>query len=60
MRYAMLLFLLLPAAGQAYVSLRAWQLLPAAPALRIAVVALMTLAYGAPSSASARSRNISC
>lgn len=45
MRYAYLIFLLLPVAGQAYVSLRAWQLLPAVPALRITVVALMTLAF---------------
>lgn len=39
------IFLLLPIAGQYYVSLRVWQLLPAILPLRIAVVAAMTLAF---------------
>ena len=45
MRFAFLIFLLLPVAGQAYVCFRTWQLLPAIPALRIAVVALMVVAF---------------
>lgn len=39
------IFLILPIAGQYYVSLRVWQLLPAILPLRIAVVAAMTLAF---------------
>lgn len=45
MRFALLIFLLIPIAGQAYVSTRTWQLLPAIPALRIAVMALMLAAF---------------
>lgn len=45
MRFALFIFLLLPLAGQAYVSLRTWQLLPALPALRISVVSLMALCF---------------
>lgn len=45
MRFAFIIFLLLPIAGQAYVMLRTWQLLPAIPALRMAVVGLMALAF---------------
>lgn len=40
-----LIFLLLPLAGQIYISLRTWQLLPHVPLLRIAVVAIMALAF---------------
>ena len=45
MRFAFIIFLLLPIAGQAYVMLRTWQLLPAIPALRMAVMGLMALAF---------------
>ena len=45
MRFAFLIFLLLPVAGQVYVSMRTWQLLPAVPALRIAAVVVMALAF---------------
>lgn len=45
MRYFFLLFLLIPIAGQTYVSLRTWQVLPAILTLRIGVVALMALAF---------------
>ena len=40
-----LLLLLLPLAGQIYVSLRVWQLLPDLLLLRLAAVVLMTLAF---------------
>lgn len=40
-----IIFLLLPLAGQYYVSLRVWQLLPALLPLRIAVVAAMAVAF---------------
>ena len=39
------LFLLLPVAGQYYVSVRVWQLLPAIPLLRTSVVVLMALSF---------------
>ena len=39
------IFLILPLAGQYYVSLRVWQLLPAILPLRIAVVAAMAVAF---------------
>lgn len=45
MKFAFIIFLILPIAGQAYVMLRTWQLLPAIPALRMAVVGLMALAF---------------
>ena len=45
MRFAFIIFLLLPIAGQTYVSWRVWQLLPSILWLRIGVVALMTLAF---------------
>lgn len=45
MRFAFIIFLLLPIAGQAYVMLRTWQLLPAISELRVVVVALMALAF---------------
>ena len=40
-----LLLVLLPLAGQIYVSLRVWQLLPDLLLLRLAAVVLMTLAF---------------
>ena len=45
MRFAFIIFLILPIAGQAYVMLRTWQLLFAIPVLRMAVVGLMALAF---------------
>jgi predicted MPP superfamily phosphohydrolase len=45
MRFAFIIFLIFPIAGQAYVMLRTWQLLSAIPALRMAVVGLMALAF---------------
>lgn len=45
MRFVFLLFLLLPIGGQVYVSLRTWQLLPAVPVLRFAVVGLMAVSF---------------
>ena len=39
------IFLILPLAGQYYVSLRVWQLLPAILPLRVAVVAAMAVAF---------------
>ena len=45
MRFAFIIFLLLPIAGQAYVMLRTWQLLPAISELRMVVVVLMALAF---------------
>ena len=45
MRFAFIIFLLLPIAGQTYVSWRVWQLLSSILWLRIGVVALMTLAF---------------
>lgn len=45
MKFAFLFFLLLPIAGQTYVSWRTWQLLPGIMPLRIAVVGLMVLAF---------------
>ncbi|WP_276815996.1 metallophosphoesterase [Segatella maculosa] len=39
------LFLLLPVAGQYYVSVRVWQLLPAIPLLRTSIVVLMALSF---------------
>ncbi|MDD5862676.1 MAG: metallophosphoesterase [Prevotella sp.] len=44
-RLAIFIFLLLPILAQGYISWRTWQLLPAIPALRITVVALMALAF---------------
>ena len=45
MKFAFLLFLLLPIAGQTYVAWRTWQLLPDIMPLRMAVVGLMALAF---------------
>lgn len=45
MRFAFIIFLLLPIVGQVYVMLRTWQLLPAIPVLRMVVVGLMALAF---------------
>ena len=45
MKLGFLLVLLLPIAGQAYVSWRVWQLLPCAAALKATVVVLMALAF---------------
>lgn len=45
MKFAFLIFLLLPIAGQTYVAWRTWQLLPDIMPLRMAVVGLMALAF---------------
>lgn len=45
MRFAFIIFLIFPIAGQAYVMLRTWQLLSVIPALRMPVVGLMALAF---------------
>ncbi len=45
MKYLGLLFLLLPIAGQVYISWHLWRMLPALLPLRIAVVTLITLAF---------------
>ena len=44
MKIAFLIFLLLPIAGQVYVSLRTWQLLPAVAVVRVIVLAVMAFA----------------
>ena len=45
MKFAFLIFLLLPITGQTYVAWRTWQLLPDIMPLRMAVVGLMALAF---------------
>ena len=45
MKFAFLIFLLLPIAGQTYVAWRTWQLMPDIIPLRMAVVGLMALAF---------------
>jgi hypothetical protein len=45
MKFAFLIFLLLPIAGQTYVAWRTWQLMPDIIPLRMAVVGLMARSH---------------
>ncbi len=45
MKFGFLFVMLLPIAGQVYVSWRVWQLLPCSTAVKVAVVVLMALAF---------------